>query len=410
MTVVDEDSLGSAIRAKPTRQTEEVPDEDFSAIRNRLRAASAILTTSNSNQNSVDSPPDIADDAVTLRVSQSSAGNWVHPDSQVEPIRRRRHDSPDVAAIPSTQSNSAIDDSQPAVKRVRHDTPDLSPRRPRHDSPDLSPPHQTRHDSPDLSPRRKRHDSPDLSPPRNRHDPTDSLPRRHRSRSPIVDEDGDFDVSALKARASAAASQPETQTSNPLVGGLRTGAEFASDLRQKQSQSLSKILLESKSDTPQSTVFRDKSGRKLSQEEVDEMKRRAQEGTALPMQWKSGLAQQRAILERANDLLNSKMSVTADDESLNRALASQSRWDDPMAKRTQSAPSTTSTIAAPSNGGRVPRPIFRGHPWRNRFNIHPGYRWDGVDRTNGFELRLFSMQSDRQNKSKSEFLAANSYL
>ena len=56
------------------------------------------------------------------------------------------------------------------------------------------------------------------------------------------------------------------------------------------------------------------------------------------------------------------------------------RWGDPMAGK----------IKTKSN-----KPKYQGPFPPNRYGIPPGYRWDGVNRSNGFESKWFASRNDR---------------
>ncbi|KAF9532521.1 Pre-mRNA-splicing factor of RES complex-domain-containing protein [Crepidotus variabilis] len=145
----------------------------------------------------------------------------------------------------------------------------------------------------------------------------------------------------------------------------------------------------------QETVYRDTSGKKIdtkaAKAEAARLKREREEKEAQKMEWGKGLVQkdeaekQRKELER---LRTAKFARGVDDTELNEDLKAKELWNDPAA---------AFLTKKRSKGPR--RPAYTGPPPPpNRFNIKPGYRWDGVDRSNGFEKKYFQSLNAKKRK------------
>ena len=141
------------------------------------------------------------------------------------------------------------------------------------------------------------------------------------------------------------------------------------------------------------TIYRDRKGRKL--EMLSEMMKKPEEKAAaasVTPTWGSGLAQQRAKEERSirarQDASGpvARYEIDADTDAEKRAAI---RFDDPMAQHLS------------NKGPQSNKPKYRGPPPpANRFNLPPGYRWDGVDRSNGYEKQLFQAQASARLQSQ----------
>ncbi|PWN40622.1 hypothetical protein IE81DRAFT_325412 [Ceraceosorus guamensis] len=148
------------------------------------------------------------------------------------------------------------------------------------------------------------------------------------------------------------------------------------------------------------TVYRDSSGRKMDlkeeeakrkREEVESEKKEREKGM-----WNVGEVQkkmQKEARERERLVGMENFARGADDLSRNAELKSVERADDPalrfLTKKREEGPQ---------------KPKYKGpRPPPNRFGILPGYRWDGVDRGNGFEAKYFRARNEREDRKRRDY-------
>lgn len=369
-----------------------------------------------------------------------------HDSPESSPVQRLRHDSPDFS--PQRRGRHDSPDLSPK-RRGRHDSPDFSPQRDRtnnknrrHNSSSPSPPRKSNKGSPSRIHRQHNKESPhrkktkgegDHSPPKRRartgkgSDSDQSPPRRRPHRQQGADSDlspprkrgqkgrgSDSDLSPPRkkpegGRGSDSDLSPPRRTRSPdgqagprMLSGGAAGLVSVDVLRKEQEE----IRRREKRNKPleeesrnAETIFRDKSGRRRDLvSERDELSRKAGEKAEKDekyAQWGRGLAQGEMQHQNVEDALREAQKPLArhiDDEDLDRMLREQEREGDPMAamlrrKKEKNAKSK----------GIKDKPIYKGPlPPPNRFNIMPGYRWDGVDRSNGFEQKRYSRIADKK--------------
>nr|XP_032836451.1 LOW QUALITY PROTEIN: BUD13 homolog [Petromyzon marinus] len=206
-------------------------------------------------------------------------------------------------------------------------------------------------------------------------------------------QDSDSDMSLPDRNANGNLSPPRRM----LKGGLVPVAIVRKERERERKEAAETNAWSSSASREASTVFRDRQGRvrdlqqeKLvkEQEAAEEQKRQEKYRT-----WGHGLAQVEAEQRSRDDDAHAASRPLAryrDDAELDAMLRAKMRDGDPMAK----------LLSRPDKSDKpeqAAKPRYSGPaPTANRYNIWPGHRWDGVDRSNGFETKRFTQISERK--------------
>ncbi|RKP33280.1 Pre-mRNA-splicing factor of RES complex-domain-containing protein, partial [Dimargaris cristalligena] len=176
--------------------------------------------------------------------------------------------------------------------------------------------------------------------------------------------------------------------------GLQTAEQLRADTLQRERDRRTRLanLDPVQSGQQAATVYRSRTGRVQDPAELaSEARAKQARETARQQQqkeWNRGVVQnreRRAAAQRFTEESQLPLARYKDDQAYNAELRDQSRWNDPAA-----------AFMAKKGKQKTRRPVYEGPPGlSNRFNIKPGFRWDGVDRSNGFEKEYFLRQNSR---------------
>lgn len=203
----------------------------------------------------------------------------------------------------------------------------------------------------------------------------------------------------------------ETPKASSAKYGLLTSDMIKDEtdrVRKEQAVRRQKLLESQKGKPKEETIYRDpQTGKRIDIEQAqrEEHQRQAdqQRQQQQQVEWNKGLAQQRA--ELGDRRLEEEMRNTSANELEQRyarerdqELKDRQHWNDPALNYLQKKKKRRKADEVYLT--------YQGYVPPNRFDIRPGYRWDGVDRSNGFEKQHFRRQANATNKKADDYSAS----
>ena len=195
--------------------------------------------------------------------------------------------------------------------------------------------------------------------------------------------------------------------------GLQTSKDFAQSeqkIRKRQREELAQYS--ANAGASGKTVYRDATGRKTAAPEIPDTNliRQKQRLANKGAYQKQQEERQRQEMEEASSI---PLARGLEDEQMEERKKAVIREGDPMAmyawKQQQEELAKQQKGQKNNNHSKgaafVPqKPVYKGpHPKANRYGIRPGYRWDGIDRGNGFEDRLLEALHSKGRKKEEAY-------
>ncbi|OIW32489.1 hypothetical protein CONLIGDRAFT_271613 [Coniochaeta ligniaria NRRL 30616] len=204
----------------------------------------------------------------------------------------------------------------------------------------------------------------------------------------------------------------DVKMSDGTLAGLQSAKDVAAQLARRREEEMEE------EDEEDQVVLRDATGRRVdvsmaraearrNAAEAEEKGRREEEARRRALKGDVQLEEARRRREALEDAALMPLARGKDDEELNREMKAARRWNDPMAQFLGDDEPPPAVVGGKGktggkgSGGR--RPVYKGAAPPNRYGIRPGYRWDGVDRGNGFEAERFKALNRRERNKGLEY-------
>jgi len=188
-----------------------------------------------------------------------------------------------------------------------------------------------------------------------------------------------------------------------MESGLKAGLTSYSSLKEQNAviqsaQERQKQQSDEHKQEEEEVVYRDRHGRRVEglEEYLKKQESVLEEQKKQQYEWGSGAKQRQEREEQRARMEEEKtkpLAQYADDADIDAEVRARVRWGDPAAAFKAHKKGSNGDGDQNNHEGR---PKYKGPPAPpNRFGIEPDYLWDGVDRSNGFEKKLFAMQATK---------------